>query len=47
MLLYFSIVGGLFYKLFIVTPEVHTKGNTTNSNTSTITKYKAADVNVG
>ncbi|GEM_PF-1680178 len=47
MLLYFSIVGGLFYKLFIVSPEDRTTEITINSTTSTITKHKAADVNVG
>ncbi len=47
MLLYFSIVGGLFYKLFLRKPDERSKEITINPTTSTITKHKAADVNVG
>lgn len=47
MLLYFSIVGGLFYKLFLATPIDRSQEITKNSTTSTMTKHKAADVNVG
>ena len=45
MLLYFSIVGGLFYRLFIEAPFEQKQEIAISSSTSALTK--AADINVG
>lgn len=47
MLLYFSIVGGLIYKIFVATPNEQGEDIKIKPIQSTVIKHNGADVNIG
>ena len=46
MLLYFSILGGIFYKLFLTSPSNHQTNTTKQSFSSNFDQQEAAGLNV-
>ena len=47
MLLYFTVVGGLIYKIFVATPNEQGEDIKIKSPQSTMIKHNAADANIG
>lgn len=47
MLLYFSVVGGLIYKIFVATPNEQGEDIKIKSTQSTVIDHNAADINIG